>query len=395
MKRILLITPMLHQGGFERICVMTARLLQKDYEVFLAVFSMEDIAYDISGLHVIDLKLASRKGKVGKVINVFRRCLKLSMLQRKLKIDISYSFGTTANIANALSFGAKKKMSSCRSFEEIKERAYMKLICHQTDQVICCSEKMTDLAQKSYRAGNIRTLWNPCDINNLMLQSNMMPDEDILFFRSKDKVLVAVGREDDVKGFWHLLKIFRRIYEQNNMTRLAIIGEGAFKEYKKMAEELHIQDKVLFAGLKKNLFPYLKESDCCLLTSLSEGLPNALIEALAMSLPVVSANCLSGPAEILNEDWQSAEREEEVFYADFGILVPPLQEQKDLNVVWLGEDQKAVFLDEVEEKFAKAVIELLENHELYKKYQELSLKRAKAFSKETYLKKLETIINSL
>ena len=66
MKKVMLITPMLHQGGFERICVMTARLLQKKCEVVIVVFSMEDIAFDISGLSVIDLKLAARAGKLGK-----------------------------------------------------------------------------------------------------------------------------------------------------------------------------------------------------------------------------------------------------------------------------------------------------------------------------------------
>lgn len=395
MKRILLITPMLHQGGFERICVMTARLLQKDYEVFIAVFSMEDIAYDVSGLNVIDLNLASRKGKLGKIINVFRRCIKLSRLQKKLKIDVSYSFGTTANIANALSFGAKRKISSCRSFEEIKERLYMKLICHQTDKVLCCAEKMADLAERSYGTGNIQALWNPCDIENIAFLSSTMPEEDISFFRSKERVLVSMGREDDVKGFWHLLKIFRRVHEENGLTRLAVIGDGSFEEYKRMAEELQIQEHVLFTGLKKNPFPYLKESNCYLLTSLSEGLPNALIEAMALSLPVVSANCLSGPAEILNVDWQEAEQQKEIFYADFGILIPPLREKKDINIIWSNEDPKSILLDETEEMFAKAVIELLENQEVYKKYQGLSAKRAADFSKEAYLKELRTCIDSL
>ena len=50
-KKIMLITPMLHQGGFERICVMTARALsqRRDTEAVIVVFSMEDIAFDISG----------------------------------------------------------------------------------------------------------------------------------------------------------------------------------------------------------------------------------------------------------------------------------------------------------------------------------------------------------
>lgn len=395
MKRVLLITPMLHQGGFERICVMTARLLQKDYEVFIAVFSMEDIAYDISGLHVTNLNLPSRRGKVGKILNVLRRCRKLSKLQKKLKIDVSYSFGTTANIANALSFGSKKKISACHSFEEIKEAGYMKLICKNTDKVLCCSQKMTDLARASYGFEKIQTLWNPCDTEAVSEQSSLAPDEDISFFRSADKMLVTMGREDNVKGFWHLLKIFRKINEAEPQTKLAVIGDGDFEEYHKLAKELAIQDKVLFTGFKKNPFPYLRESDVYLLTSLSEGLPNALVESLALSLPIVSANCLSGPAEILNEDWKEAELKKEVFLADFGILSPPLDEKKDFKVMWNSEDKTDICLEESEELFAQAVLLLLHDKGLYERYQKRAAKRAADFSKEAYLRGLTACLNSL
>ena len=395
MKRILLITPMLHQGGFERICVMTARLMQKDYEVFIAVFSMDDIAYDISGLKVIDLNLESRKGKVRKIINVFRRCLKLSRLQRKLNIDVSYSFGTTANIANALSFGSKKKISACHSFEEIKETVYMKLICRCSDKVLCCSKKMTDLARESYGFENIQALWNPCDIGDIHEQSRLAPNEDISFFHSSDKVLVSMGREDDVKGFWHLLKIFRKIVEKEKETRLVIIGDGDFEEYHKLAEELAICDKVLFTGLKKNPFPYLRESYLYLLTSLSEGLPNALVEALALSLPIVSANCLSGPAEILSENWKETELKREIVLADFGILTPPLGEKKDLKVMWANEEKTDILLDESEDRFAEAVLKLLHDREMYERYQRNASGRAEDFSKEAYLRELTACIDSL
>ena len=273
----MLITPMLHQGGFERICVLTARLLQeRGYQVVIVVFSMEDIAFDISGLTVIDLKLKARKSKLGKIINIFKRCLKLSVLQRKLRTDVSYSFGMTANIANALSFGTVQKLTACHSFEEIKNNLYMKLISRHSDKVLCCSKKMADLVQENYHFKNVYPLWNPCDIENVLRGSAKEPDQDIDYFRTKDKVLVSMGREDDVKGFWHLLKIFRRINEEEKDTRLAIIGDGNFAEYQRLAEKLSLKDKVFFTGLKKNPFPYLKESDIYILTSLSEDFPMPL-----------------------------------------------------------------------------------------------------------------------
>lgn len=387
----MLITPMLHQGGFERICVLTARLLQeRGYQVVIVVFSMEDIAFDISGLTVIDLKLKARKSKLGKIINIFKRCLKLSVLQRKLQTDVSYSFGMTANIANALSFGAGKKLTACHSFEEIKNNLYMKLISRHSDKIFCCSKKMADLVQENYHFKNVYPLWNPCDIENVLRGSAKEPDQDIDYFRTKDKVLVSMGREDDVKGFWHLLKIFRRINEEEKDTRLAIIGDGNFAEYQRLAEKLSLKDKVFFTGLKKNPFPYLKESDIYILTSLSEGLPNALVEALALSLPIVSANCLSGPAEILHEDFKFAERQREVFCADYGILSPVLSTEKNLTVAY--KEDGTVLLEEAEEKFAQAVLMLLRDKELYGKYAEKAGKRVKDFSTDNYLEGLLTLM---
>lgn len=384
-KKIMLIVPMLHQGGFERICVMTARLLSDHADVTVVVFSKEDLAFDISGLSVVDLGLKAREGKIGKVLNVIKRGRALTRLQKKLKTDISYSFGMTANIANAVSFGAGKKIAACHSFEEIWKKGYMRLISRFCDTVLCCSKKMADMVEKTYGFQNITALWNPCDIEGIQAGSQKTEGEDLAFFRTSDRVLVSMGREDDVKGFWHLLKVFRRIVEEMPDTRLAIIGDGEFTEYKELAKRLDVEEKVWFTGLKKNPFPYLKESLVYLLTSLSEGLPNALVEALALSVPIVSVNCKSGPAEILHTDWQTAEKENTVFLADFGILTPELSPEKNMEISI--RDGK-VCLEETEEQLAKAVLLLLKHPDIYEKYKAAGPIRAQAFSGESYFKGL-------
>lgn len=394
MKRIMLISPMLHQGGFERICVMTARLLQEKYEVVIAVFSMDDIAYDVSGLRVIDLKLKARDGKLHKIMNVLKRCVKLSRLQKELKIDVSYSFGMTANIANALTWGAKKKITACHSFEEIKDAFYMKLISRHSDRVLCCAKKMADLVEEKYGFPNVTALWNPCDIAGIQEQSNRT-DEELSFFDTKDKVLVSMGREDDIKGYWHLIKVFKRVHEKNPDTRLAIIGSGEFVEYKELVSKLGIEEKVWFTGLKRNPFPYLKASDLYLLTSISEGLPNALVESLAVSLPIVSVNCLSGPAEILHRNWKEAEKQEDVFEADYGILTPVLCSDKNLQAEFEDQENRRIKLEEAEEALAEAALKMLDDKELYEKYQRAAAGRAEDFSQGKYLEGLVSCMDSL
>ena len=383
-KKVMLIVPMLHQGGFERICVMTARLLAPFYDVVLVVFSLEDIAFDVTGITVIDLKLGAKKSKILKIFNVLRRGYALRQLQKKLKTDISYSFGMTANIANAFSRNNILKLAACHSFEEIKRHSYMKLIGKHCDSIFCCSKKMADMVEKTYGFSNVFPLWNPCDIEEILAQSEKSEREED-FFGTSDRILVSMGREDDVKGFWHLLKCFRRIWEQRHDVRLIIVGDGDFVEYKGLAKNLEIENIVWFTGLKNNPFPYLKRCDLYLLTSLSEGLPNALVEALALSLPIVSVNCKSGPAEILHENWQDAEEKKQIFLADYGVLTPELSWEKKLEVEWRG---KRIVLEESEENFAEAVLQMLSDDSLYEKYAKTGLGRAKDFSKEAYLKEL-------
>lgn len=63
--RLLLVVPMLHQGGFERVCVRTARILRNDFEVTIAMFSVA-VSYDINGLSVVNLDVPAQDGKLKK-----------------------------------------------------------------------------------------------------------------------------------------------------------------------------------------------------------------------------------------------------------------------------------------------------------------------------------------
>lgn len=82
MKKLMLITPMLHQGGFERVCVTTARLMQEYYDVTILIFSDKDINYDITGLNVININVPSKKSKLAKVINLIKRIVKTRKVKK-------------------------------------------------------------------------------------------------------------------------------------------------------------------------------------------------------------------------------------------------------------------------------------------------------------------------
>ena len=84
-------------------------------------------------------------------------------------------------------------------------------------------------------------------------QSRKGNKEELTFFEEEKPVFVSMGREDEVKGFWHLLKAFRRVSESLPDAKLAVIGEGSFEKYKALARDLQIE------GLKKILSPTLQK----------------------------------------------------------------------------------------------------------------------------------------
>ena len=211
MKKLLLIVPSLHQGGLEKVCAATARLLQPYFDVQIAIFDSRSIAYDIKGIPVVDLRLPSRPGVIAKVINVLRRGMRLRKLKKKEQIDIAYSFGPTANLANIASGGRAKMWLGIRSYMDMGNPKQIRLFCRCADMVVCCSETICREVQEQYRCGKAVTLQNPFDIKEVKLLSG---SEEAELPWKEGRILISMGREDSVKGFWHLLKSFARSEER-------------------------------------------------------------------------------------------------------------------------------------------------------------------------------------
>lgn len=143
-----------------------------------------------------------------------------------------------------------------------------------------------------------KTIYNPSFSPQIIKMSNI-PLEDEIFLNIKTKKIVAVGRLVKQKNFELLIKAFKIVLESID-SHLIIIGEGEKKdELLQVVDKLDLSYKVYLAGFKSNPHNYVKNSDLFVLSSLYEGLPNSLIEAIAVGTPAVSMNCLSGPSEIL------------------------------------------------------------------------------------------------
>ncbi len=383
-KKLMLMVPMLHQGGFERVCVLTARMLQPYYQVFVCVYNMEDLAYDVTDIPIIHLNLGVKNGKIGKVLNVFKRCMAVSKWKKQLGIDVTYSFGPTANLINVLSKSQGETWCGIRSYMDMNpsNNKMLKLFAKRSDKIISCSKFIEEELKERFQCQNVETLYNPYNSEWICSQAKEMPG-DISGNTEDSLTVVSMGREDDVKGFWHLIKAFSLVAKEEKDAKLLIVGDGEFTEYKKLAEELKVSDKIYFTGLRKNPFPYIAAANMYVLTSYNEGFPNALVEAMTLGLPVVATNCLTGPAEIFEKDYQGQPEITETYMADYGILIPNMSSDKDL-------DFETIELDEI--KLADTILRLWRDKELYQKYVKMAKLRSAHFNYETYVKQFRNMM---
>ncbi len=114
-------------------------------------------------------------------------------------------------------------------------------------------------------------------------------------------VLIGAGRLGRAKSFSNLLRAFA-IVHQKRPVKLLILGDGRKRrELEKLAQKLGVEKDFDLPGFVVNPYAFISRADLFVLSSLWEGMPNVLIEALALGIPVVSTDCRSGPREILRD----------------------------------------------------------------------------------------------
>ena len=392
-KKLLLMVPSLAQGGFERVCVETAHIMKNDYDLKMLIFDGKNRHFDTQGLNVIDIDIPPARGYIGKVINLLRRSGKIKQIKRHYGIDISYSFGASANLANALSHVGDFVVTGMRSSIDFDSPERMQRILNGSDLMISCSEQMRFMLKKMYGFDRTAVLYNPLDIESIIKQAETEVD-DLPFSSLEDRshVICAVGRENWAKGYWHLIKAFSLLAQKMRDARLMIIGDGSFQGEKQLVKDLHLEDKIVFTGVKKNPFPYERSSSLYILPSNHEGFPNVLIEAMALSLPVIAMDCISGPREILlsEEEYRRVEKEHpegesitETMEASFGIMAPNMDDKPDYDAGNITSDDR---------RLADVIQMMLTDSKKREFYAQKARERAGDFSIEEYREKLRRLL---
>lgn len=390
-KNLMLMVPMLHQGGFERVCVKTARLLQEYYNVCILIFSSKDINYDVTGLDVVDIDVPSEKGLVNKVLNVLKRVRKVHRIKKERNIDICYSFGSSANYVNTLSRAGEKVLTGLRCQTDLESPRQVKLFCRRSDQVLSCSKEIVRQLLSDFKYDRSTYIYNPLDIQDIQNRAGETPD-DYPFLGDDIKVFSCSARNDYIKGIWHLVKAFSLVQYKHPEARLIVLGAGNWERYKEMAKALKIKDKVAFTGVKKNPFPYVAASDVYVCSSNHEGFPNAVLEAMALKKPVISADCKTGPREILLSDSEYEDLIKEIpdgssidkpIQGEFGILVPDMDQEENFDPEYITEGERML---------ASEMERILDDEQLLKKYSDKAYERALFYTPEKYKESIHEIL---
>jgi glycosyltransferase involved in cell wall biosynthesis len=178
-----------------------------------------------------------------------------------------------------------------------KYKLLTKYLHSKLDTLVVLTQASADYLIENTIANNVEIIPNPL-VYPLPKNKPMLLPEDTI--NSDKNTLVAVGRLTDQKGFDLLIPVFANLVKKYKNWQLVILGEGECRtELEKQINQLKLQNKVFLPGSVGNVADWHKKSDIFVLSSHFEGLPCALIEAMAHGLPAVSFNCKSGPSDII------------------------------------------------------------------------------------------------
>lgn len=294
-----------NNGGAQNIIIKTANLFAKNgIQTFLFVINYIG-------------PLSTRVDKQVKVIDLntkrsSRSLFKLIKYIKKNKVDVLITTTLGPSLLLIISkFILQNKIKvyvreasnpSSEKINNIKSKILSilgKLILRFADKVIAVSEGVKDDLIHFYKLNKkrIEVIYNPVfSVNNFIyrVKENNSDKKSILF----------LGRINRVKRIEIIIESINILHNQGLNIEFNIVGnvtdEGYYNELNELVEKLDIINLVHWHGFSNDITKHFNNNDILVLSSLYEGLPSVLIEALIYGLQVVSCDCKSGPKEILN-----------------------------------------------------------------------------------------------
>ena len=385
-KNIAFLINTLGAGGAERVVSRLGDILQERYNISILLVDSADMAYTSSG-EILDLGGQGRNYHS----RVFHSCLRIRRIIKEKEIECVISFLPVPNLINLIFTPRIRRIISIRGYGEGADASSMKnrlcrLLYKKADWVVAVSEEIREKYITDYGIGEnrIKAIANPYNVKQIEKLTGEKVEKTVLDFMEAHECAATMGRLIEGKGCQYLLESLSLLLKKREGAGLIVIGSGSYeKTLRELADQLGVAESVLFLGQQSNPFKYLRLSRLYVSATLSEGFPNALVEAMACGIPVIQTDCRSGPGEILREGFRP-DRVKECEKADYGILIPDFEPVK--------EDRNRV--RQYEEALARVWEEMLRDGELAAFYGEKARERAMQFSEERCMEQYIGVIEN-
>ncbi len=314
--RVAIYIPCLTGGGAEiSMHRLAAGLAKEGFNVdFLVSNSIgpdaEEVASNLTqmpeGVNFIDFKARTPRASVGPLVRYLKK-------QRPAAI---ISFGHNANVVALLarrlaSVQSRNILSIQNNFSaEVKNATtkHEKLMVNaarlsygSADVVTAVSRGVADDMARVLRRKKswVKVIYNPIVSQEITEKAHQSVEHE--FFRQDTPpVIMSIGRLEPQKDYRTLIQAFAKV-RKRRPCRLVIFGQGYLRtELEELSRQLGIESDISMPGYTSNPYAFLSKASLFVLSSIHEGLPTVLIEAMACGCPVVSTDCPSGPMEILD-----------------------------------------------------------------------------------------------
>ncbi|MBG1243274.1 glycosyltransferase family 4 protein [Nostoc sp. NZL] len=302
--RLTLIIYSLTYGGAERVMsIMANYWAAKEWQITILTFDDNKISqFDLDNrVFYTPLGIASKSSNV--IIGIYNNLKRIGTLRNAIinsAPDAVISFTSKTNVITLLATrylnipvvvserSNPSKSSLGGNWKQLRQQTYP-----FADRIVFQTKRARD-------SFSLKLQTNSCIIPNMVV---LPPIEKHLSDKVlRERSLIAMGRFVPEKGFDLLLQAFAQLKDRYPEWTLTILGDGILRpELEALRNQLGLSDRVHFPGMVKNNYGFLQQAEIFIMSSRFEGFPNALCEAMACGLPVISTDCPSGPREIIRD----------------------------------------------------------------------------------------------
>ncbi len=296
------------RGGVERMIVnLCEGLVAFDCQVDLVVVKAESVHLDSlpSTVNLVKLSTSHTISSLPSLVAYLRREQPVALLAAKdranqVAVLARHLPGVSTRVVVRMGTTVSAALAGKSQMQKWLWYLPMRLIYPLADAIVAVSHGVAEDLSKitSLPIDRIQVIPNPVIVPRLAKLAGHSVAHP-WFNENQVPVILGVGRLTRQKDFPTLIKAFATVRAERP-CHLVIIGEGRDRPaLERLAAGLGIEDDVDLPGFAENPYAYMSRAALFVLSSLWEGSPNVLTEALSLGVPVVSTDCPSGPSEIL------------------------------------------------------------------------------------------------